>query len=251
MPGYNPLANIISGKAKNVSVLQHNYVNPNVVPSAQKMPWEVDISTLASQSSVPSAASNNASVKPMTNGALTTGQTLALAAGAMGIYSDYLGTKGQVASLKAQAKEYESQIPLNYAAYRNQVQYWSEENLANISRIRQEYEELSGQQMAAMGASGFDVSSGDQRILLDTALKAKNAIDLENRSTYLQSFELWRSTMIENSRLKAAAEMARSQAKYTKKMGKLNLVAGVIGTAANVLSLGSYGRTGDKNTKGV
>ena len=203
------------------------------------------------QDSFPQAASNNASVKPYTNGALTTGQMISLASGALGIYGDYLGTRGQVRALNAQARDYDQQRRLNYEAYRQNIGYMAEENLSNINRIRQEYEDFSGTQMAAIGASGFDVSAGEQRILQDTAIKARDAMDLENRSTYLQSFELARSTEIENTRLLAAAKMARSQAKYTKKMGKFNLISGVLSTVANSMALGSYGRTGDVNVKGV
>jgi hypothetical protein len=202
------------------------------------------------QDSFPDAASNNPTIKPATNG-VTAGQIIGLASDAMGIYGGYLGTRGQVRALKAQAREYETQMDLNYDAYRRNVGYLAEENLANVSRIQNEYQEMLGSQSAAMGASGFDVSAGEQRIFRDTEIKADEAKYLANRSTYLQSYELWRSTELENARLKAAAKMARSQAKYTKKMGKLNLVSGLLGAAANFISLGSYGKTGDVGVKGV
>lgn len=196
------------------------------------------------------AASNNPTIKPVTNG-ITSGQMIGLASDAMGIYGGYLGARGQVRALKAQAKEYETQMGLNYDAYRRNVNYLAEENLANVARIHSEYQDMLGAQSAAAGASGFDISAGEQRIFRDTEIKADQAKYLENRSTYLQSYELWRSTELENARLKAAAKMARSQAKYTKKMGKLNLLSGALGAAANFISLGSYGKTGDIGVKGV
>lgn len=189
------------------------------------------------------------SVAPYRNG-VNAAQWISLASGALGMYGSYLGTKGQVRALRAQAAEYDAQRGLNYEAYRNQVNYLAEENLYNVERIRQEYRDISGEQMVAIGASGFDVSAGEERVLKDTDQKAKDAIYLANRNTYVQSFELWRSTMIENERLKAAAQMARVQAKYTKKMGTVNLIAGALGTAANFINLGSYGGTGDVDVRG-
>ena len=200
---------------------------------------------------IPPAASSDPTLKPYTNGGLNTGQMLALASGALGMMGDLTQSKFSARALRAQANAYEAQMPLNYEAYRTNAEYMSERNFAAVSRIISDYASFEGEQKAAMGASGFDVSTGDQRIIKDTRQKMENEVYLQNRSTYLESFELWRSTEMENARLKAAADMARSQAKYVKKMGKINLISGAINTLANVWSLGSYGKTGDVNVKGV
>lgn len=186
------------------------------------------------------SASSNPTLKPYTNGGWNVGMTSALLTGALGMMADYTQSRYNAKALRAQANAYEAQLPLNYEAYRTNVNYLSEENFANVSRIIDEYEALSGAQMAAMGASGFDVSTGDQRILKDTQQKMRNEVYLANRSTYLQSFEMWRSTMMEENRLLAAAASARSQAKYIKKMSKVNLISGAISTAAGVMAA-AYG----------
>lgn len=202
-------------------------------------------------SDVPQAASNNATTKPYTNGALNTGQLFSLASGALGMMSDYTNSRYQARALNAQASTYDNQRFLNYEAYRTNIRYMAEENLANASRLIDTYYAFGGEQMAAIAASGFDISSGEQRIIKDTFQKMANELYLANRSNYLKSFELWRSTELENARLLAAAQSARSQAKYVKKMGKVNLIAGALGTAANVYSLGQSGRTRDIGVKGV
>lgn len=215
-----------------------------IVPTANKLDLNYD------STGVPVAASTDPKLKPYTNG-ITAGQMISLASDALGLYGDYLGTRGQVRSLKAQAREYDNQRALNYAAYRRNVDYLAEENLADVSRIRAEYQDVTGTQLAAMGASGFDVSAGEQRVLADTQQKQRDAIYLANRTAYLQSYELWRSTELENARLKAAAQMARSQAKYTKRMGRIGLASGVLNAAANFINLGSYGGTGNVDVRGV
>lgn len=168
------------------------------------------------------------------------GQATALASGALGIYGSYLEGKYNYKSYMAQASAYDQQRGLNYDSYRHNINYMAEENLANIAKLIDEGKDLSGAQMAAIGASGFDVSAGEQRILQDTEEKTKNAMYLANRSAYLQSFELARSTEIENTRLLAAAKMARSQARFAKKMSKFNMISGAINTAAGFLRAG-YG----------
>lgn len=202
------------------------------------------------QDSFPDAASNNATIKPATNG-VTAGQMIGLASDALGIYGNYLGTKGQIKALKAQAAEYDTQRILNYEAYKQQNQYMAEENLYNVDRTSKEYQDVLAMQMVTSGASGFDISAGEQQIFRDTEIKDLDAMYLANREAYLQSFELWRSNEMENARLIAAAKSARSQAKYLKKMNKLNIISGALGAAANFIQLGSYGGTGDVDVRGV
>lgn len=173
---------------------------------------------------------------------LNTGQYFTLASGAMGVMGNYIKSRYDAKALKAQAAAYEAQIPSNYAAYREQIEYMGEQNLYNVNEIRQQYDALFGEQVAQLGASGFDVSSGDERILADTESKKKDAIYLQNRSAYLQSFELWKDTMMENSRLEAAAKSSRAEAKYMKKMAKYDILSGILNTGAKVygLSTGKY-----------
>ena len=238
----------ISKAQKNVSAAFNFLKTTSNLPSANVL--STPNTDVLSYNVVPQAASVNPTIKPYTNG-VTAGQIIGLASDALGIYGNYLGTKGQIKSLKAQAQEYDTQRMLNYDSYRQNVQYLAEENLYNVAKIKSEYEDFEAAQSAAIGASGFDVSAGEQKIFRDTEVKAEDAKFLANRETYLQSFELWRSTEMENARLLAAAKAARSQAKYLKKMNKLNIISGALGAAANFIQLGSYGGTGDVDVRGV
>lgn len=237
----------ISKAQKNVSAAFNFLKTTSNLPSTNVL--STPNTDVLSYNVVPQAASVNPTIKPYTNG-VTAGQMIGLASDAVGIYGSYLGTRGQVRALKAQAQEYDTQRMLNYDAYRQNVQYMAEENLYNIDRTNKEYQDVLAMQMVATGASGFDISAGEQQIFRDTEIKALDAMYLANREAYLQSFELWRSTELENARLKAAAQMARSQARYAKKMGKLNIFAGALGAAANFINLGSYGGTKDVGVRG-
>ncbi len=189
---------------------------------------------------IPSAASNEQSLKPYTNGKWNVGMTSALVSGSLGMMSDFTNSIFQARAMNASATSLLAQRPLNYAAYRQNVNYAAEQNFAAVARTLSDANSMEGLQMAMMGASGFDVSAGDQRIIADTKEKAAHDIYLQNRSAYLQSFELWRSTEMENNRLLAAARMAKVQAKYAKRTAYTNLVSGAISTAAGVMSA-AYG----------
>ena len=179
-------------------------------------------------------------------------QAATWASGMFGIAAQAVNDKAKYNSLNAQAKAYESQIALNNASYRNQIGYIAEQNFADVSRIISEYDEFQGQQMVAAGASGFDISAGEQRLTKDTTKKRNTAVDLRNRNAFNQSYEIYRSTMIENIRLQAAADMARRQAKFTRNMGYFNIAAGIVSTAAKAYQLNpSQKRTQDVDVKGV
>lgn len=189
---------------------------------------------------IPAAASNEQSLKPYTNGKWNVGMTSALVSGSLGMMADFTNNMFQARAMNASAASLLAQRPLNYAAYRQNVNYAAEENFAAVARTLSDANAMEGLQMAMMGASGFDVSAGDQRIIADTKQKAAHDVYLQNRSAYLQSFELWRSTEMENNRLLAASKMAKVQAKYAKRTAYTNLVSGAISTAAGVMSA-AYG----------
>lgn len=240
--------NFNASQFRRTPVLNANKLNLNYTPTLQ---GSVDTWQSFSDRNMPQAASLDPKTKPYTNGGWNVGMTTALVSGALGMMAGYTNSMYQSRALKAQANAYEAQIPLNYESYRTNVNYMAEENFANVSRIISEGKEFAGAQMASAAVSGFDVSTGEQRLVKDTYQKMANEAYLANRSTYLQSFELWRSTELENARLKAAADSARSQAKYMKRMGKINLIAGALGTIADVYSHGQSGRTKDVGVKGV
>ena len=109
---------------------------------------------------------------------------------------------------KAKASAYRSQARMVQQAAVQKNKYLNEEIGQKVWNIYDQSRALEGQQITAMGASGFtDVSAGDKRLLRDTRLKTEAAVEGLNRSAFLQQFETNRSAAMEASRLEYAAKM--------------------------------------------
>lgn len=109
---------------------------------------------------------------------------------------------------KAKVSAYRSQARLVQQAAVQKNKYLNEEIGQQVWNIYDQSRALEGQQITAMGASGFtDVSAGDKRLLRDTRLKTEAAVEGLNRSAYLQQFETNRAAAMEASRLEYAAKM--------------------------------------------
>ena len=109
---------------------------------------------------------------------------------------------------KAKANAYRSQARMVQQAAVQKNKYLNEEIGQQVWNIYDQSRALEGQQITAMGASGFtDVSAGDKRLLRDTRLKTEAAVEGLNRSAYLQQFETNRAAAMEASRLEYAAKM--------------------------------------------
>ena len=109
---------------------------------------------------------------------------------------------------KAKASAYRSQARLVQQAAIQKNKYLNEEIGQQVWNIYDQSRALEGQQITAMGASGFtDVSAGDKRLLRDTRLKTEAAVEGLNRSAFLQQFETNRAAAMEASRLEYAAKM--------------------------------------------
>lgn len=109
---------------------------------------------------------------------------------------------------KAKASAYRSQARLVQQAAIQKNKYLNEEVGQQVWNIYNQSRALEGQQITAMGASGFtDVSAGDKRLLRDTRLKTEAAVEGLNRSAFLQQFETNRAAAMEASRLEYAAKM--------------------------------------------
>lgn len=108
----------------------------------------------------------------------------------------------------AKASAYRSQARLVQQTAVQKNKYLNEEIGQQVWNIYDQSRALEGQQITAMGASGFtDVSAGDKRLLRDTRLKTEAAVEGLNRSAYLQQFETNRAAAMEASRLEYAAKM--------------------------------------------
>lgn len=150
------------------------------------------------------AAAGNAAAKAASGG-ISWGSVAQIGASLIGnTASVYM--ENQVA--KAKASAYRSQARLVQQAAVQKNKYLNEEIGQQIWNIYDQSRALEGQQITAMGASGFtDVSAGDKRLLRDTRLKTEAAVEGLNRSAYLQQFETNRAAAMEASRLEYAAKM--------------------------------------------
>ena len=109
---------------------------------------------------------------------------------------------------KAKASAYRSQARMVQQAAVQKNKYLNEEIGQQVWNIYDQSRALEGQQITAMGVSGFtDVSAGDKRLLRDTRLKTEAAVEGLNRSAFLQQFETNRAAAMEASRLEYVAKM--------------------------------------------
>lgn len=90
---------------------------------------------------------------------------------------------------RAAAKTAEMKAKMEYANFKRRSAYRNEELGHQVWNMSQQAQELMGTQRTAMGASGFDVSLGDQRILTDTLRRDLERQSGVNRTYYLQQFE--------------------------------------------------------------
>ena len=171
-------------------------------------------------------------------------QAINAAATGLAIGSDLVSAYSSARAYKAQAKANILQARLNYSAMSDQTRYMSQDALEQASAIMDRANEITGQQMAGISASGFDISSGEQRILADTKRKSAKDLDALNRSLTQQAYELWRSTMQEEIRLKLEAKLLKRQAKYAKIGGYISAVSSLAQGALTAYSISARGASG-------
>lgn len=153
----------------------------------------------------------------------------------------------QTAAAKADA--YRSQARLVQQAAVQKNKYLNEELGQQVWNLYDQSRALEGQQITAMGASGFtDVSAGDKRLLHDTRLKTEAAVEGLNRTAFLQQFETNRAAAMEASRLEYAAKMQDRIRKNASGWRGLTRVGINLGLSAAGAYFGtSFGKTGYGN----
>lgn len=156
---------------------------------------------------------------------------------------------------KAKASAYRSQARLVQQAAVQKNKYLNEEVGQQVWNLYDQSRALEGQQITAMGASGFtDVSAGDKRLLRDTRLKTEAAVEGLNRSAYLQQFETNRAAAMEASRLEYAAKMQDRIRKNTSGLrgfARLNINLGLDAAGKYYgANLGKMGSGSDINVFG-
>lgn len=101
----------------------------------------------------------------------------------------YLSNRINKKLYRTAAKTAEINAKLTEANYNRRSAYRNEELGQQVWNIAEQAQELAGTQRAAMAYSGFDVSTGDQRILTDTLRRNLERQEGLNRTYYLQQFE--------------------------------------------------------------
>lgn len=164
----------------------------------------------------------------------------------MGVLSG-VGAYGANKIAKANAKMATSQAETNAklaeANFKRRTGYRNEELAQQVWNVRENAMQLIGAQSASMGASGFDVSTGDQRILTDTLNRSLQKESGLNRTYYLQQFEDELQTQNDILQYNFDAYSQRQIAKqYSGWQG-----AARVGMAAGSGALGAYQPSGKKS----
>lgn len=133
---------------------------------------------------------------------------------------------------KIAQRQAETNARLERAGFERRAQYRSEELANEVWNLRQRTNELVGKQQAAIGGSGFGVSTGEQRLIADALRRGYEQEEGLNRSAYLQQFEDEVQTQINILHYNAEARM---QKMIQKRYSGLSLGAAVASSA-----LGSF-----------
>lgn len=159
-----------------------------------------------------------------------------IAMAVLGGVSAYGRNKSMKAQYNSAQKTAEINAKLTEANFYRRTQYRNEELGQQVWNIAQQGQELMGVQRASMAASGFDVSTGDQRILTDTLTRNLAKQSGVNRTYYLQQFEDELQTNNDIMQYNFEAYSNRMMAKqYSGPSSVLK-----IGLAAGTAALGAY-----------
>lgn len=101
----------------------------------------------------------------------------------------YLSNRMNKKMYRAAAKTAEMKAKMADANLSRRSAYRNEELGQQVWNISEQAQELIGAQRSSMAGSGFDVSTGDQRILTDTLRRNLEDQKGMNRTYYLQQFE--------------------------------------------------------------
>lgn len=148
------------------------------------------------------------------------------------------------------ADAYRSQARLRLLEAERQQGYINEEVAQDVWNATARGARTISTANAAMGASGFDVSAGDQRIFSNIENEVKQYAAGRNRTAYLQSFETQLDAYLEANRLEYAAKAQDVIKKYNS--GGRALTAGLFNAlgafASNLGVLGEAGAFGKGGT---
>lgn len=164
----------------------------------------------------------------------------AIVMGVLGGISAFGSNKAMKAQYKSAQKTAELNAKLTQLNFERRSAYRNEELGQQVWNLRDQAKQLIGTQNAAMGASGFDVSTGDTRILTDTLNRSLAAESGLNRTYYLQQFEDELQTKNDILQYNFEAYSARAMQKQYSGLAGAFKVAVAAGTQA----LGAYQPSG-------
>lgn len=130
-----------------------------------------------------------------------------LFSGAMTVFETGLSSMANHSAAKAAAMAYRTNARLALLQGVQQQGYLNEQLGTQMWEVMSERDAFLGQQNAALAFSGFaDVSTGDKRLTEHTKREFADYLSGMNRTAALQSFEIWKSSMLEANRLEYAAK---------------------------------------------
>lgn len=133
--------------------------------------------------------------------------------GIFGGLSAYSSNKTTKMASKAAESAAKINAKLAYQQFATQAGYLNEELGQEIKNTYENMLQSMGTQKAAMGASGFDISTGDQRIMADTYNRNMDRQSGMRRTAYLQNFENERQALSDVLQYNFQAWSARQQRK--------------------------------------
>ena len=166
----------------------------------------------------------------------------AIIAGVLGGISAFGSNKVTKSQYKSAQKTAELNAKLTQLNFERRSAYRNEELGQQVWNISEQAQELMGTQRSAMATSGFDTSTGDQRILTDTLRRNLERQKGLNRTYYLQQFEDELQTRNDILQYNFEAYSNKMMAKqYSGKNSAFK-----VGMSALTAALGAYQPSGEK-----
>lgn len=118
------------------------------------------------------------------------------------------------ASSRAASSALRTQGLLGLSAAARENEYSNLEYANQIWNLMESKDIFKGKQLAYMGATGFDVSTGENRLLADTERRFQEQNTELNRQAYLETFERFHQAYMDKIQYDAQAKIHDVNAKY-------------------------------------
>ncbi len=147
------------------------------------------------------------------------------AAGSIGAgVINYWGSKGQNKLYDAEISAYEANADLAQKTAERQADYLTQDAASQVHVLRKQGEQLKGEQLAAMAASGMDISSGSAQDVLSASERAmREDEDLIRYNAELSALETRRSGDTQAAHYRHQASQSRIAQKQASVAAKAAL----------------------------